>query len=399
VNKQSRELHVFLVAGEESGDRLGAALMSALRSLVPGIWFSGVGGHQMEAQGLTRAVARTPSAIIGFAAIPGRIVEYLRLIRQTADAAIAAKPDVLVIIDSPEFTHRVAKRVRRMAPDIPIVNYGAPSVWAWRPGRARAMRGYVDHVMALLPFEPDAFARLDGPPCSFVGHPATEHIGDLRPSAEDAQRRAISPARVVVMPGSRRGEISRLLPLFRVTVEGIAARKPDVEFVMPAVPALADLLSHETAAWRAKVSVVTGTQARNAAFRTARLALVKSGTSTLEVGLAGVPMVATYRISHLEAIVAHFVLKVPSVILVNLVLGENVVPELLQYRATPEKFIAAAMQLLKDGPERQRQVDAFKRLDDVMQIGGEPPSMKAAKIVLRYASDKAANYFRREIGT
>jgi lipid-A-disaccharide synthase len=340
----------------------------------------------MEAQGLSRAVTRTPSAIIGFAAIPARIVEYLRLIRQTADAVIAAKPDVLVIIDSPEFTHRVAKHVRRMAPDIPIINYGAPSVWAWRPGRARAMRGYVDHVMALLPFEPDAFKRLDGPPCSFVGHPATEHIGDLRPSAEDAQRRVASPARVVVMPGSRRGEISRLLQLFRTAVEGIATQRSDVEFVMPAVPSLSDLLKRETATWRAKVSVVTGTQERNAAFRTARLALVKSGTSTLEVALAGVPMVATYRISHIEAVVAHFVLKVPSVILVNLVLGENIVPELLQYQATPGNLIAAAMPLLNDGSERRRQVDAFRRLDDIMQIGGEPPSMKAAKIVLQYAS-------------
>jgi lipid-A-disaccharide synthase len=386
VNSHGRELHVFLVAGEESGDRLGAALMGALRALAPGVRFSGVGGHQMEAQGLSRAVTRTPSAIIGFAAIPARIVEYLRLIRQTADAVIAAKPDVLVIIDSPEFTHRVAKHVRRMAPDIPIINYGAPSVWAWRPGRARAMRGYVDHVMALLPFEPDAFKRLDGPPCSFVGHPATEHIGDLRPSAEDAQRRVASPARVVVMPGSRRGEISRLLQLFRTAVEGIATQRSDVEFVMPAVPSLSDLLKRETATWRAKVSVVTGTQERNAAFRTARLALVKSGTSTLEVALAGVPMVATYRISHIEAVVAHFVLKVPSVILVNLVLGENIVPELLQYQATPGNLIAAAMPLLNDGSERRRQVDAFRRLDDIMQIGGEPPSMKAAKIVLQYAS-------------
>jgi lipid-A-disaccharide synthase len=386
VNSHGRELHVFLVAGEESGDRLGAALMGALRALAPGVRFSGVGGHQMEAQGLSRAVTRTPSAIIGFAAIPARIVEYLRLIRQTADAVIAAKPDVLVIIDSPEFTHRVAKHVRRMAPDIPIINYGAPSVWAWRPGRARAMRGYVDHVMALLPFEPDAFKRLDGPPCSFVGHPATEHIGDLRPSAEDAQRRVASPARVVVMPGSRRGEISRLLQLFRTAVEGIATQRSDVEFVMPAVPSLSDLLKRETAMWRAKVSVVTGTQERNAAFRTACLALVKSGTSTLEVALAGVPMVATYRISHIEAVVAHFVLKVPSVILVNLVLGENIVPELLQYQATPGNLIAAAMPLLNDGSERRRQVDAFRRLDDIMQIGGEPPSMKAAKIVLQYAS-------------
>lgn len=385
MNVGSPGLHVFLVAGEESGDRLGAALMSAVRSLAPEVRFSGVGGHLMDAQGLSRAVAHMPSAIIGFAAIPARIVDYLRLIRQTADAVIAARPDVLVIIDSPEFTHRVAKRVRRMAPDIPIVNYGAPSVWAWRPGRARAMRRYVDHVMALLPFEPEAFRRLDGPPCSFVSHPVIDRIDDLRPTPEDAARRLAAPARILMMPGSRRGEIKRLLGLFRATAEGIAARNADVEFVIPAVPALADMLRQETTAWRAEVSVATGLQEHNAAFRTARLALVKSGTSTLEVALAGVPMVATYKVSHLEGIVAQFVLKVPSVILVNLILGADVVPELLQYRATANKLIAAAMPLLADGPERRSQLDAFKRLDAIMQIDGESPSMKAARIVLQYA--------------
>lgn len=380
-----RELHVFLVAGEESGDRLGAALMAALKTLTPQVRFSGVGGHQMAAQGLESAVSSTPPAIIGFAAIPARIVEYLRLIRQTADAVVAAKPDALVIIDSPEFTHRVAKQVRRRAPAIPIINYGAPSVWAWRPKRARAMRSYVDHVLALLPFEPEAYVRLHGPPCSFVGHPATERLADLRPTPDEARRRMESPPTVLVMPGSRRGEISRLLGLFKSAVEEIAARAPDAEFVVPAVPALIERLEKETASWRAKVRIVSDRDERNAAFRAARLALVKSGTSTLEVALAGVPMVATYKISHIEGIVTLFVLKVPSVILVNLILGENVVPELLQYNATPAKLVAAAMPLFDDGPERQRQIEAFKRLDTIMQIGTDPPSVKAAEIVLQYA--------------
>jgi lipid-A-disaccharide synthase len=373
-----------MVAGEESGDRLGAALMNALKSLVPAVRFSGVGGRQMAAAGLSSVIGTTPPAIIGFAAIPAGIVRYLRLIRQTADAAIAASPDILVIIDSPEFTHRVAKRVRGAAPNIPIVDYGAPSVWAWRPGRARAMRSYVDHVMALLPFEPAAFQRLDGPPCTFVGHPATERLNELRPTTEDSRRRASPPPIVLVMPGSRSGEINRLLGLFKTTVEGIASRKGDVEFVIPAVPALADRLRGETIGWRAKVSVVTEPEERNAAFRRARLALVKSGTSTFEVALAGVPMVATYRISHIEAVVMPLILKVPSVILVNLILGENVVPELLQYDATAAKLIAAAMPLFDDGPQRQRQLDAFARLDEVMQIDGETPSLRAAKIVLEH---------------
>jgi lipid-A-disaccharide synthase len=372
------------VAGEESGDRLGAALMNALKLLAPGIRFSGVGGQQMAAAGLSSVVASEPPAIIGFAAIPARIFQYLCLIKRTADAAIAAKPDILVIIDSPEFTHRVAKRVRRAAPNIPIVDYGAPSVWAWRPGRARAMRSYVDHVMALLPFEQEAFRRLGGPPCSFVGHPATQRIGELRPSPQDERRRISSPAIVLVMPGSRRGEIGRLLGLFKATVEDIARRKGDVEFVIPAVPALSELLRNETAGWQANIRIIEGPEERNEAFRQARVALVKSGTSTLEVALAGVPMVAVYRISHIEGIVAHFVLKVSSVILVNLILGENVVPELLQYDATAEKFAATAIPLFDDGPQRQRQIEAFGRLDTLMEIGGELPGTRAAKIVLAH---------------
>ena len=156
--------HVFLVAGEDSGDRLGAALIAAIRRRIPGAPFSGVGGAQMAAQGVASLFPLGDLAIIGFAAIPAALPKIVTRIRQTADAVIAARPDVLVIIDSPDFTHRVARRVRARAPEIPIVDYVCPSVWAWRPGRARAMRAYVDHVLALLPFEPEAMRELGGPP-------------------------------------------------------------------------------------------------------------------------------------------------------------------------------------------------------------------------------------------
>jgi lipid-A-disaccharide synthase len=385
VSAAGGELHVFLVAGEESGDRLGAALMRALRLATSGgIRFSGVGGTQMAEEGLARVVAASPTPIIGFAAIPAAALHYWRLIRQTAAAAIAANPDVMVIIDSPEFTHRVARRVRRAAPGIPIVDYGAPSVWAWRPGRARAMRRYIDHVIALLPFEPAAFARLNGPPCSFAGHPASERARAVRPNEEEALRRMASPPIVLVMPGSRRGEITRMLGLFKATVEGLATQIGEVEFVVPAVAELADLLRQQVSTWRATMRIVCEPADRDAAFRMARLALVKSGTSTLEVALANIPMVTTYKVSALEAFIARRMLNVSSVILVNLVLGEDVVPELLQEDATPEKIIAAAMPLFADTPERRRQLGAFARLDTIMQIGGGSPSARAAAIVLEH---------------
>jgi lipid-A-disaccharide synthase len=187
------------------------------------------------------------------------------------------------------------------------------------------------------------------------------------------------------MPGSRQGEITRMLDLFKEAVEGIGARDGEVEFVIPAVHDLADMLRGHATTWRAKVRVVSEPHERDAAFRNARLALVKSGTSTLEVALANIPMVTTYKVSPFEAFVARRMLKVSSVILVNLVLGEDVVPELLQEEATPDKIVAAALPLFNDGPERRRQLDAFARLDAIMEIGGEAPSRRAAKLVLNYA--------------
>jgi lipid-A-disaccharide synthase len=377
------ELVILLVAGEESGDRLAAALMRALRNKTDRkIRFVGVGGQQMRQEGLERFASIEMTGVIGFVGLLRRIGSYWRLIRETADRAIAAKPDVAVIVDSPEFTHRVAKRLRRAAPAIPIVDYVSPSVWAWRPWRARAMRRYVDHVLALLPFEPAAMKRLDGPACTYVGHPLTERVGALRPGREDEIRRQTPPAIVLLMPGSRPGELTRMLPTFGRTAALIAERRQAVEFVMPTVPALAGRLKDATAAWPVPVRIVSGQDEKDAAFRSARLALVKSGTSTLELALAQVPMIAAYRLNPLEALVGWIAIRVPSIILANLVIGENIVPEFVQYRATPERLAAAALEILDNGDARQRQLDAFKRLDAIMEIGRAIPSDRAADIVL-----------------
>jgi lipid-A-disaccharide synthase len=380
-------VRVFLVAGEESGDRLGAALMEALKLKTHGaIEFFGVGGVQMARAGLKSLFPLDKTAIIGFGQILPRLQLYLRRIRETAASAVAAKPDVLVIIDSPEFTHRVAKRVRKHAPEIPIVDYVCPSVWAWRPWRARSMRRYIDHVLALLPFEPTLLAKLRGPPATYVGHPLSERVGVLRPNREEEARRSVGSALVLLMPGSRPGELKRMLPLFEGIAEILSGRLDAGEFVMPAVEAYADQVSHSVARWQVPVRVISATDEKDAAFRQARLAVVKSGTGTLELALAGVPMVATYRVSAVEAFVARRMLTVPSVILANLVLGENVVPEFLQQDATAEKIAEAALRAFADGPERRRQVEAFKRLDEIMEIQHRVPSKCAADIVLDYAT-------------
>jgi len=381
--------HVFLVAGEESGDRLGAALIAAIRQRTQGnVRFSGVGGVHMAAEGVPSIFPLGELAIIGFAAIMAGLPKILRRIRETADAVIAANPDVLVIIDSPEFTHRVARRVRARAPDIPVVDYVCPSVWAWRSGRARAMRGYIDHVLALLPFEPKVLHELDGPPCSYVGHPLIERVGDLRPNGLEKRLRMAGPPLLLVMPGSRSGELRRMAPVFGEAVARLAERFGDIEVAVPAVDRLGDAVRSATASWRVPTRVVTDAGEKHEIFRSARAALTKSGTSTLELALAGVPMVAAYKVPLIEELAARLLINVPSAILTNLVLGENVVPELLQRACTAERLFALLSPLLSDTPERRRQVEAFARLDSIMEIGSAKPSERAAKLVLDCARVK-----------
>jgi lipid-A-disaccharide synthase len=381
--------HIFLVAGEESGDRLGTALIAAIRRRHPGARFSGVGGAQMAGQGVQSLFPLGDLAIIGFAAIPASLPKILKRIRETADAAIAAKPDVLVIIDSPEFTHRVARRVRAIAPALPLVDYVCPSVWAWRPGRASAMRTYVDHVLALLPFEPAAMRRLGGPPCTFVGHPLSEQVASMRPNAEEARRRLSDPPLLLVLPGSRTGEIRRMAGVFGECAALVAKHVGALEVVVPAVPQLVDVVKGVVASWRIPAHVVTDAGEKDAAYRIARAALTKSGTSTLELAVAGVPMVAAYKVSRLEELAAHLLVKIRNVILANLVLGENIVPQILQRACTPERLAAALVPLLSDTPERRRQIEAFARLDAIMDIGKAAPSDRAAAVVLDCAGARS----------
>jgi lipid-A-disaccharide synthase len=375
--------HIFLVAGEESGDRLGAALIAAIRQHTNGhAQFSCVGGPHMAAAGVPSLFPLGDLAIIGFAAIPASLPKILRRIRETADAVVSAKPDALIIIDSPEFTHRVAQRVRARSPAIPIIDYVCPSVWAWRPGRARAMRTYVDHVLALLPFEPKVMEKLGGPPCSYVGHPLTERVSDLRPKDLEKRLRLANPPLILVMPGSRTGEIRRMAPVFGAAIARIAEQFGAIEVMVPAVPRLVEFVRAAVAAWRVPAQVIVDPSEKDEAFRTARAALTKSGTSTLELALAGVPMVAAYRVPLVEELAARLLLNVPSVILANLVLGENVVPEFLQRDCTPARLAEALMPLLTDTSGRRQQTEAFARLDSIMEVGKVSPSDRSASVVL-----------------
>lgn len=377
------ERRIFLIATEESGDRLGANLMKVLRQrLGDGVRFEGVGGRAMAREGLASLFPIEELSIIGLAAVVRELPKILGLIKETAIAVSQSSPDILVIIDSPDFTHRVARRVRRRNPQIPIVDYVSPSVWAWRPGRARAMLSYVDHVLALLPFEPEAYRRLRGPPCSYVGHPLTEQLSSLRPNAEEAKRRTASPPVLLVLPGSRRSEIRHHMADFGQALGRLQQQGIVFEVVLPTMPHLQEAVMEALKGWPVQPQLVIGEQEKRAAFRIAHAALAKSGTVTLELALAGVPMVAAYRTGAAEAWILRRVIKVNSVILANLVIGENVVPEFLQDDCTPEKLAQSLSELFTDSELRRKQIEAFGRIDQILATGNQPPSVRAADIVL-----------------
>jgi lipid-A-disaccharide synthase len=374
---------IFLIATEESGDRLGANLMKVLRQRLGGaVRFEGIGGRAMAREGLTSLFPIEELSIIGLAAVVKQLPKILRLIKQTAVAVTEASPDILVIIDSPDFTHRVAKRVRAGDPKIPIVDYVSPSVWAWRPGRARAMLRYVDHVLALLPFEPEAYRRLRGPPCSFVGHPLTEQLAQLRPGPAERQRRDEPPPVLLVLPGSRRSEIRHHMAVFGQALGRLNDAGVAFELLLPTMPHLQEAVAEALKAWPVQPRVVIGEKEKRAAFRIAHAALAKSGTVTLELALSGVPMVTAYRTGSAEAWILRRAIKVNSVILANLVIGDNVIPEFLQENCTPERLADALRDVLGDSAQRRTQLEAFAKIDQILSTGNLPPSARAADIVL-----------------
>lgn len=379
-------LKLFVVTGEHSGDALGGRLMAAIRACHAGpVTFAGVGDHEMAAQGLSSLYPMTDVAVMGPLSILPRLPRIIRRVHATVDAALAFRPDGVVIIDAPEFTHPIAKWIRKRAPDIPIIDYVSPSVWAWRPGRARKMRPYVDHLLALLPFEPAAHARLGGPPCTYVGHPLIERVSAFQ--AEDTGRLATrlglsaDKPMIVVLPGSRTSEVSRLMAPFGAALGRLVAEGRRFDVVIPAVSHVRPLIESGLASWPVKPHLVEGEADKIAAFRLARVALAASGTVTLELALAGTPMVVAYRVDAVAARL-RFLLKVHSVVLANLVLGENAFPEFLQEDCTPEKLAAALAPLIDDTPARRAQLAALARIPDFMHLSSGTPSERAAEIVL-----------------
>jgi len=379
-------LKVWMVCGEESGDQLGAGLAAALKLRVGsnGVAFGGVGGERLAREGLQSLFPLSDIAVMGFIAPVMRLPTLVRRVYQTVNAIVAARPDVLVIIDSPDFTHAVAKRVRKRLPELPIVDYVSPSVWAWRPGRARKMAAYVDHLLALLPFEPEAHRRLGGPACTYVGHRLIEKLPLLR-GDRPLDHPLARPPRLLVLPGSRRSEISRLLNVFGETLGQLHDRGLRFDLTLPAVSHLENEIRAGVAGWKTPPQIVPGEEAKFRAFQQADAALAASGTVTLELALAGVPMVVAYRVSDIESAILRRLITAQSAVLANLILGENAIPEFIQQDCTVDNLSAALTPLLSDTPARRAQIAALAEVEARMTTGGETPSERAARIVLDVA--------------
>jgi lipid-A-disaccharide synthase len=383
-------IRVFVVSGEPSGDQLGGKLIEAIRRAVPGpVIFQGVGGEAMERQGCNSLFPLSDISVMGPIAILARLPTLIRRVYQTVDAAIASNPDVLVIIDSPEFTHPVAKRVRKRNPGIPIIDYVSPSVWVWRSGRSRKMRHYVDHVLALLPFEPAVHKRLGGPPCTYVGHPIIEKLEWIRGlnPVELLNKLDLKRGRKIltVLPGSRRSEVSLHMDPFGATLRKIISELGEVEVIVPVVPSVRRLVEEGVKSWPVKPYLVEGETEKFQAFRLSEAALAASGTVTLELAVSGTPMVVAYRLELMASVLRNLI-AIRSIVLPNLILEKNAFPEFLGRVCTPENLSAAMLPLLKGGRERDKQLSALKGLEKKMRLAHGQPSDQAAKIVLEFIS-------------
>ena len=376
-------MKVFLIAGEPSGDALGAALMAGLADLAPGCAFAGVGGEGMTSAGLTSLFPMSDLSLMGLAEVLPRIALLRRRIAQTAQAIADQKPDLVVTIDSPDFCLRVLRKARTARPDLPVAHYVAPSVWAWRPKRAARMAPLVDHVLALLPFEPP-YMQAAGMSCDFVGHPVV-----AAPRASEAEAQAIRQSDTVVLalPGSRAGEIARLAPRFGQALG--QALPQGAQVLVPTVAAQADQMRAQVARWPIPAQIVTDPARKRAAFRAAHAALAASGTVSLELAANDTPMVIGYDMAWLTQRIAERLVKLDTVTLVNLVSDTRAVPEFLGRACTAQNLAQGLRALLTDPASQSAQRAAMRLTMDRLGQGGDAPGHRAAASCLAFMARKA----------
>ena len=376
----------MLVCGEPSGDALGAQLMAGLKTLAPGrIRFTGVGGLAMAREGLESLYPLDTTAVMGLREVVPAIPAILRRVKQAVEFAVTTRPDAVVVIDSPDFTHRVARGIKKRDPSIPTVDYVAPQVLASRAYRARAMASYFDLVLALFPFEVPFFEKF-GLKAAFVGHPVIERAAKVGGGEALRVRLGIAPDAplLALLPGSRTSEIRFILPVFRDVVSLLAGLIPGLVTVLPTVPHVAGKVAAATKNWPTPLHILEGEADKYAAFDAADVALAASGTVTAELALAHTPMVVGYKVGGLTYFLSKFLMTVKYITLINILLDREAVPEFLQGRATPENLAPAVARLFRDGSARAAQIEAMKDFGRLLGEGDEPPSLRAARVLLDF---------------
>lgn len=373
--KRQPPIKVYFVIGEESGDALGSELMAGLEEIGVDAEFFGLAGRKMQARGLSSLFDIADISVMGATAVVARLPTLLKRIRQTADDIIATQPDILVLIDSPDFNQRVGRKVREKCPETKIIKYVCPSVWAWRPGRAPKMRDYLDHVLCVLPFEPEFLKQLGGPEASYVGHPLSSKL-----SAHTRSKRKRTKNKkpvLLALPGSRRSEVKQLLPDIAKTLEILDERGKHFEVLMPVVPHLAEEIASTISGWKIQPEIIVGDKDKLAAFGKADVAIAASGTVLLELALHRIPMISIYRLDWLMHLFRSLIYGW-SAALPNLILDEPLIPERVGDMIRPGWLARAVEHLARDGSERQIQLDGFERMSSIM-IRDQSPGIEAAK--------------------
>ncbi|MFZ2103530.1 MAG: lipid-A-disaccharide synthase [Oricola sp.] len=382
---QGRQLVIGIVAGEQSGENLAVDLIDSIAARTGSLpQLVGVGGDRLAERGLKSVFDPSEIALMGISAVLVSVPRLLLRLRQTAQALIAARPDVIILIDSPEFSYRVAQRVKKALPYTPVIKYVAPSVWAWRPGRARAIARYIDHVLAILSFEPAVMEGLGGPKTTYIGHPLAMDAGleaVWTARRERPPRKTGTQFDLLVLPGSRKGEIDGLLPDFEQAVGVLHERGHRFRILMPTLPRLAETLMQRTASWPVKPLITTSPADKIAAFRTADAALAASGTVLLELALAGVPVISCYRTDRIMRLAVSLVTTWTAA-LPNIIADRPIVPEYIDYLIRPGMLARRIEELVEENSGAAAlQLSGFKTVRDLMVIA-ERPGSRAAAIVL-----------------
>ncbi|MDE0392387.1 MAG: lipid-A-disaccharide synthase [Rhodospirillales bacterium] len=386
---------IFLIAGEPSGDLIASRLMAALKRRTENrVRFAGVGGPLMADEGLESLFPYGELSLMGVLEIVPHVPRMLRRIRATARTARRLRPAAFVSIDVPEFALRVARRLKGAG--FPLIHYVAPTVWAYRPGRAAKIARYLDHVLCLFPFEPPYF-EAEGLDASFVGHPLIEEPIADADGPGFRRRHGIAPTQpvIAVLPGSRASELRRHEHAFGETVRTLGRLIEGLRVLVPTLPQNRATVAAQTAAWGAPVTVIEGKAEKYAAFAASDVALTASGMATLELALAGVPMVVCYRANPVTAAIAWRIVKVPHVAMPNIIAERRAAPEFLQQGCTPQRLVPALEELMQNPDRRRDQIESFAEIAVRLGRGGPPPSERAAEVVLRLIGAGAGPGHRR----